>query len=196
MNFLTDPENLAGWTGTRASIGGDVFLAPDGTMTGERLNDDNSGGNNFVAVIKNTLPTVVSEVYTYSHFLRVDQLDWARLQIFNNGSDVTRIHVDITNRVLGAAFGGDEVAFGLEEIDDDWIRAWLAYTAQDTAQTARLFVAEGDNDVAVDLDGTSSIGAWGAMVNLGDTPDPYISEAGIKVPSSGDGGMLLRRRRR
>lgn len=195
-NLIANPEDLTTtWTVVGAVINSNATTAPDGTATADRLIDDNLGGTGTARVQQNVSGITASTDFVFSVFLKPDQLNWALLGMASlTGIDVSS-YCDVANGVFGT-FGASVNDSGVID-HGDWKRFWLTFTnAADTSGFPQIYPADGDGDASVDHDNTSSIFAWGAVLEAGTFPSTYVSEAGITVSPTfpgtvaGDGGHI------
>jgi len=168
------------WTASTATPTQSTEETPDGDTTNKYIklvdNGSNPTGTGFV-VLGQAITVVASTKYTASVFLKKDGLNWAQLQALDTGGvdDDPNQFFDLDNGVLGTGTAGIQDAT-IEAYPNDWYRCSITWTqgAGDTSFAFRIFVAEGDNDTSVDLDGTSSIFVWGAQVETGPIATSYI----------------------
>ena len=174
----------AAWVKTNATITADDTTAPDGTVTADVLGDDSSTGTGNV-IARKTVSLSAATTYTFSVYAKQDQLDWLGMGIqdftdpangnayFNLGSGA----VGTTNPSLDSS--------SIESIGDGWYRCSIVFTTvSDTSGEVRVYVGEADNDVTVDLDGTSSVFIWGAQLEEGSTPTSYIPTSGATATAN------------
>lgn len=186
-NLLRSEEfDNASWSKTRAVVTANSIAAPPKfePVRADTITDDNSTGNNSVFVDQSfTLST--STQYTFSVYLKADQLDWARISIENIAAQSNFAYFDLTNGVVGATTGADNDDEGIQPLGYDWYRCYLVFTTDsaDAAGNAQINVAEADNDILVDLDGTSSIYAFGAQLEGGSGVTQYIVTTTATVTS-------------
>lgn len=175
-NLLVQSENLGTtWGNSNSSEELDVAVAPDGTISADRILASSAGGTGTVQINQAIAPQP-GQVYTYSHHLHADALNWGRLVVAALGSLSINAFFDLANGVVGATIGGSTLAAGMLDVGGGWYRCWIAFRSDvsDVAGTVQARPADADNDDMVALDGASSILAWGAQLNLGPKPARYV----------------------
>jgi len=128
--------------------------------------------------VEQTITVSGGTKYTASAFLKKDGLNWARLQASGTGGSPDSgpfQYFDLDNGVLGTGSAGIQAAT-IEAYPNDWYRCSITWTqgAADTSFVFLIYPSDADNDVVVDLDGTSSIFVWGAQVETGPIATSYI----------------------
>lgn len=186
VTYSEDFTNGSFWASGNASITPDYATSPDGTTNAYRLQDNGNTGNAPVTVYFD--PTVsTSTTYTYSVFLKADQLSWALLNIENFTTPASGgCYFDLSTGSVGTAGAG---IFGnIEDFGNGWYRCSVTFTtdATDTTGRIRIYLADADGDAAVARDGTSSILIYGAQFEQGSTPTSYIPTSGSTVTRSAD----------
>ena len=172
--------NHASWSeiSNALAVVGDEAVAPDGTTTADLLIDDSSTGTGFVGMsISQTFGSLQGS-HTYSCYMKANGEDWGYLDITGIGALTLKASFDLTNGVVGATVGAGNDAEGIEDAGNGWYRCWISFTTTtDVSGALRIFVADGNNDITVALDGTSSIFIWGAQVeDVSGQDDPSPSE--------------------
>jgi hypothetical protein len=176
------------WTPTgNGAINTNQAVSPDGLSTADQLIDDASTGSG-TARVEQTITTPTSTAHTFSAFLKADQLDWAWLRLVGMASQSVSAYFDLTNGAVGATLGADNDDQGIEDYGNGWYRCWVSFTSDsvDTSAAYLIYAADADNDNTVDLDGTSSIFVWGAMLETGPVPTTYIPTTTISVSRAAD----------
>jgi hypothetical protein len=160
-NLCLQSEDLGTtWTPvSETAIDTNVAVAPDGTTTADKLGDDGSTGTGNAKVVQNV--TVSAAANCLSVFAKADGVDWVLLQD-QGSSPIPAVYFDLTNGVKGTA--SNVTSSGIDDYGNGWFRCWMVYTSSDTSAQPNIWVADGDEDVVIDLDGTSSILVWGAQL--------------------------------
>jgi hypothetical protein len=185
-NLVTYSEDFTQWininTGTLAADAS----GPDGEISAVTLVDSGATGISSVFARKD-ITTSVSTAYTASCFMKADQLSWGLIFISGVGpSGNGGCYFDLANGAVGTADAGFSGI--IQSVGSGWYRCSITFTsnAATTAGQLRIYVSEGDNDVTVDLDGTSSILIYGAQLEAGSTPSSYIPTSGATVTRSAE----------
>ena len=183
-NLVAFPEDFsnAQWSKSNSVINANATTAPDGTVTADRLIDNAAGGSAAI-LAQDAISILALTNYVYSCFVKADQVDWVQLDPVG----FTGVDASIFFNAATGEFGTiepDVNDFGVEVYPDGWFRPWLTFTnGADTTGNARILAAEADNVLNSDRDGTTSIFPWGAVFDVGTSPEIYVSEAGIVVSS-------------
>lgn len=140
------------------TLNADQATGRDGTTSMDQLIDSAGTGSGEVRISSSAITTDASTLYALSIDFAADGLDWARLAFINMSTLDLTAFFDLTNGVAGTA-GSDVIDSGVEDIGGGRFRCWLLFESHgvDTSGNIRINVADGDGDVTVDYDGTSSI---------------------------------------
>lgn len=185
-NLLEYSEDFSQWTNTNAVIGTDSTTAPDGNVTADTIGDNSAGGAQTV-VISQLLSAVLPKAgrYEFSVYAKQKQLSWAALQAANFDVNTTA-YFDVGTGAVGTVSGSGS-ASSIEAAAEGFYRCKVQFdTEADQTGDLKINVAEGNNDLLVDRDGTSDIYAWGAQLRDVNSPDTYVATTG-SIVSATDG---------
>jgi hypothetical protein len=182
----------ASWTSTRMTEVDNAAMAPDGTSTAATLTPDGTSGQHFSS---NDVITLISGfVYTASAYVKANGYNFAMIGLYDGTAD------------FGAAFdisagtfegyrsaGGTELDNSITDVGGGWYRITVTALATNTSGAVQVKVG----NTAAQLTGstnwtgntTSGIYAWGAQLNRGYTPTPYLvttTAARIGIPQGYD----------
>ena len=185
-NLCLQSEDIStGWFTLNTTITTNDTTAPDGTTTADKLGDDGGGGTGEVRIGRGIV-TVSGTKYTYSVFLKADQLGWGYLEFQDyaaGGLDAYQ-YFDLSG--AGSLGGGNADAATIEEYPNGWYRCSITKTVGDTGFNALIQVADSNGGKTVDLDGTSSIFVWGAQVEASPIATSYIPTTTASVTRNKD----------
>ncbi len=141
------------------------------------FSDDSSTGSNTVNLVFNVSGLTTGVKYTFSVFGQADQLSWAQIGT-NVGGGGNPAFYDLANFATGTVGSGTTARVSRW---GDWAR--LEFTTSFTSTSGSIFlnVVDADNDVTVDLDGTSSIIIDQVQFELGSTASSPIITTGSTV---------------
>lgn len=198
-NLINTPEDItgAGWSvvGAGISANANVAEAPDGTMTADSLVVDNAGGNT-IGGLNYTFGIQADTQYCAACFMKtLNNNELAiRSQSFTTPPNTQSYYENDPALVASMAPQFDDA--GVEEFPNGWMRAYLTMTFGnvDLAGAIRWYLAS-VNNISVPRDGSIGILLWGMTFELGATPSPYVSEAGITISNKNRNIMAVTRRR-
>jgi hypothetical protein len=166
-----------GKTGT-ATLAIDA-TGPDGETSAVTLVDNGATGTGLVFVDEGVGFTSATTNGVASCFVKAKDLSWVCLAVDNLIDDGfsgtgSRTWFNLSTGSIGQT--GSYVTPTIENYGNGWYRCAISLTPPGTDDfgTMRIFVADADGDLTVDLDGTSSIYIYGAQFEVGATPSSYI----------------------
>jgi hypothetical protein len=180
----------ASWTKTNTTITADDTTAPDGTATADKAVESNTSNSSFQSTASTT---VVGFPYVASVYIKPSNNTWASMFVQQSGGgDGIVIWFDVVNGTVGssALYGTASWTIGAGSITsagNGWYRCSLWFITGDTTLTVNVCTATADSSSTRVTSGT--YWAWGAQVNRGTTPTPYLATttaARIGIPLSYD----------
>jgi hypothetical protein len=176
------------WTDQNATPTQSTEETPDGDTSSKyiKLVDDGGGGTAQIRIIQDITISVITK-YTFSIFLKADQLAFGRLQVYDGTSFFTQFYGLSGAGSLGTASAGVDDST-IEKYPNDWYRCTITITptAGSTTLTVYVNVADSISNVIVDRDGTSSIFIWGAQVEASPIATSYIPTTTASVTRNKD----------
>lgn len=169
LTFSEQFDNVA-WTKTDVTITQNAGIAPDGTMTADRIFPSSTGAARQLVQGN----TVVAAGHNISFHIKSAGLSWVRLFAPDGAGGA---FFNVKNGVIGTVVG-DTVSITPEE--NDWYRIDVTATTS-TSSTIILRLADGDNDANVTVNGSDGFLIWGAQLTESAKPLPYVKTISSSV---------------
>jgi hypothetical protein len=169
LNRSEEFEN-AYWTKTRSTVSANATVAPDGTLTADKL-EETVDTSTKSARPSNNLTVPTGGDYIISFDLKASERTFAVVMdsVSNRGK-----FFNLTNGDVGANFGvGAPPASGSEFIGDGWYRCWIRVNVTGTTIRPNVLIAlaDGTSDY-LGVEG-SGVFVWGARLEQGSSLTPY-----------------------
>jgi hypothetical protein len=188
-NLVTYSEDFTDASWARLNVATPVAnnVGPDGLQNSAyTLTDNSSGGTGGVYFYTDISGLALSTAYTWSAYIKADQLTWAYLEVNNLTSPANGgVYINLSTGALGTVSVG--YTANVQSAGNGWYRVSISFTTT-TDSSGRFLIrpAEANDDNTVDLDGTSSILIYGAQLEAGSTPSSYIPTSGSTVTRAAD----------
>lgn len=185
-NYLRVSEQFqsATWTKTRATITADADLAPNGTLTADKLVEDATAANTHqVSQAAATNPAGASMVATSVHAWPGER-KWLAITTTNSAAVTRTSYFDVDRGVVGSV-GAGHTALIVEQHDGSY--RCIVLTAQG-ASTGTFTVAFGlaadDGQAVYTGNGSSGLYIWGAQCEQAAAASTYIQTAASAVTTA------------
>lgn len=154
------------WSKTAVSVTTDADIAPDGTLSADKLIPNTTNTSHFVSQSK----TVTNAIHTVSVYAKADEYEWIRIFMDSVGS----VYFNVKTGAVGAATA---TSYAITQAGNGWYRCSVTGTYPAGTQGYSIRVAAADNTASFAGDGTSGVYIWGGQMELGAFPTSYIPTA-------------------
>jgi len=177
-NLILQSQDLSTtWSNTGTTELVNVTTAPDGTNTADKLVEDTSSGQHYIA--SNSVSWSSSTTYTFSVFAKAETRNFLDLAFGTSSFWVNgqrRAVFNLSNGTVSAT-AGPSVTTSITPFSNGWYRCSITCTTVSTAvagTTCQLLISnDGSSAVSYTGDGTSGIYIWGAQVEVGSVATDY-----------------------
>jgi len=171
-NIFAVPEafDSMSWTKANMTVSADAAIAPDGTMTAERLAENGVSG---LHLVQQFISCTAGLRYCYSVHARAGERGWLEMAMPSAAFGSCRAYVNLATGAVGATSGAPTIA--VEDAGNGWRRVTMKAVAQASAGgNFAILLAKGDGANNYTGDGQSGLFLWGARLVQADEDPIYL----------------------
>jgi hypothetical protein len=166
----------AAWTSGSQTVSSNVAIAPDGTLTAEKL-IANTG------TIYQSVTIANSTNYTWSIYAKAGEKSWLRL-LAQDTVTLLSAYFNLATGTIGTVGSGATAT--ITAVGNGWYRCTISKTSASTSGFFNFGVVDGDNTTVSTGNGFSGIYIWGAQLEAGAFATSYIPTVASQVTRSFD----------
>ena len=184
-NLVTYSEQFdnAAWTKTNVSITANTIIAPDGTLTGDKIVENTSTTNHQLYSAFSTS----AQSYTWSVYAKAGERQYLSLGF--SGSSVRYAWFDL---VAGTTSGASNCTSAITPVGNGFYRCSITATALAETTFAQMFLGTSASGYAPSYTGNgySGIYIWGAQLEVGAFATSYIPTVASTVTRAADAASM------
>lgn len=192
-NLLTysDDFSNAAWTKSNITNVVNVVVAPDGTLSADKVILDSGIAVNTGSLKQTTSKTASATTYTVSVYAKAGGFD--RVKLYCRDASMSSNSAQVTVSLVDGSISGAATALGtftsasstVLNVGNGWYRVSLTFTTGTETSIWGGGVLLADS-VKTTGDGFSGIYIWGAQLEAGSFPTSYIPTTSAQVTRSAD----------
>jgi hypothetical protein len=184
-NLVTysDDFSNAAWTKTRSSITSNTIVAPDGTLTGDKLVEDTSATNSHTLRSTISLSAVAHTLTVYAKAAERSFIRLVNASVTNGGA-----YFNLSTGALGTV--GANATASITSVGNGWYRCAITVTAISGSNSIDIRLADADGGDFYTGDGYKGAYLWGAQLEAGAFATSYIPTTSATVTRSADAASM------
>ena len=186
-NLLLRSEEFdnAAWSKSAVTITSNTLVAPDNTLTADKLNATTANTFHFVQSSNVTTTAVVT---TVSMYVKSGGYDYVYID-FITGAFSPAVYFNLNTGAVVSTVGSP-ISPEIKSVGNGWYRCSFSFLAVAGASYIRAFISDTGSRVSFLGDGYSGIFIWGAQLEAGAFPTSYIPTVASQVTRSADSASM------
>jgi hypothetical protein len=166
-NLVTYSEDFTNWSQTRNTVTANTIIAPDGTLTADKIAANSTFVSNTSRVLQNITATNAN---TFSVFAKADEI--TEMLIYGLGSN-NGVYFNLTNGSFVNYLSGTTniSSYNIENYNDGWNRFSVTFTTTNTR--IEIYLSK-NNSYVTDFTIGEGFYLWSAQLVKGDQQKKYL----------------------
>jgi hypothetical protein len=189
-NILTYSEQFdnAAWTKSNSTVTANTIVAPDGSLTADKLVEDTATNAHYLTSSLITFGSFPSGVVFSCYAKTAERSKF--LVGFSQGGNLSQTNCifDLVAKTATStnAFGWPVVVGTITDVGNGWFRCNFRVSTGGSAYNPNptLAVIGAAGTISYTGDGTSGVYIWGAQINAGSTPQGYLKTVETAVTTA------------
>jgi hypothetical protein len=184
----------AAWTKTRSSITANAIIAPDGTLTGDKVFVDTQNGWHYI--FAQTISVTSGAIYTLSFYAKRAEQEYIQAHLpsgqFGDSNQGNGAVFNLTTGTISAQ-GANLLAASIISVGNGWYRCSITKAATSTGSALIPITLVNQATFSTSGytgDGFSGIYVWGAQLEVGAFPTSYIKTEASQVTRLADSASM------
>ena len=187
-NLATYSEAFNSWTKLASTIESNVAIAPDGTLTADKVVPDAT--NTAAHRVSISQSFTLGTSYAFSVYAKAGEKQYIDVRWYDGSTNAARVVFDVSNGTVTNTYAGTGV---VEDVGNGWYRCAVYAPATNTTVSgfALIYVeATSTGNVTYQGNGYDGLYLWGAQFEAGAFPTSYIPTSGSTVTRSTDDASI------
>lgn len=181
--YSSDFSNAA-WSKFRSSVSSNVIIAPDGTLTGDKLVEDSTASNTHFVLQNISLGgSVDSSTYTVSIYAKAGER--TRLQMFDNNSVSSGVSIfDLSTGTVVSGTGK------ITSVGNGWYRCSIYPLKDYTTSSTAYVILDNGSTTSYTGNGFSGLFIWGFQLETASFATSYIATTSASATRTVDSAVM------
>lgn len=188
--YSSDLSNAA-WTKTNATVTSNTIVAPDGTLTGDKLVDDTTFGNH--SALQGSITFANATSYTITIYAKAGEIGYIKIGRAT-GTALPSLPTAYFNLITATVLGSPNANwtnYSITDVGNGWRRcsATVLTTGSGTDGIA-IFLTDSSGNTGFTGNNYNGAYIWGAQVELGSFATSYIPTVASQVTRAADAASM------